>query len=130
MTRTSQECTTTEAAFVRYGVASTTDLATATYFRLATTGHDESEASSAFVDALADAFRTAFVRRADLPIVPEPVEAAIADAVGPTAHALLDHPDADLHGDVTPAFAARVARYTCAYLSMFPEGGQGIERRD
>lgn len=116
MTNYPLACTTTDTAFVAWGVASGRALGSATYFRLLEAGHGEFEPSAAFYDHLVEAFGEAFLRRADPSLLPPAVEAAVADARPATAHEFLDRPDGDLREEVLPAFVARVGRFTCTYL--------------
>lgn len=119
-----ETCSTSDAAFLDYGLPNGQVLVPATYYVLS--GRDEAtyEPSPAYVHRIADAFRTAFVRRADLPVVPEPVDAAVEDAVTATLHEF--DGEADLRTAVLPTFYRRVASYACTYLQWFPEGGVGI----
>jgi hypothetical protein len=118
-------CTTSDTAFLDYGLPNGGVLVPATYHVLA--GRDEGtfEPTPEYVHRIADAFRTAFVRQAALPVVPEPVDAAIEDAVTATIHEFTR--EADLRTEVLPTFYRRVAAYTCTYLQWYPDGGVGVD---
>lgn len=121
-----ETCSNHSRAFVEYGIHDGADIVHRTYYRLVRNGDRRPAASSEFVDRLASAFRTAFVRGADTPLVPESIEAAIEEASGTIAHRLLDDPDADLRTDVVPAFYRAVARAYCAHPPADPETDVGI----
>ena len=114
-------CSTTDTAFLDYGLPNGEILVPATYYVLVDRGRGTFEPTPEYAHAIADAFRTAFVRRAPLPIVPEPVDAAVEDAVTATLHEFVH--GADLRTRVLPTFYRRVATYTCTYLQWYPDGG-------
>lgn len=124
MNRT-KACATKGAAFVDYGIPDGTDLIHRTYYALRD-GDGEFEPSPASFDRLTATFEVAFVRAADLPLVPEPVEAAIADAGATTADAFLDRSAADLRYDLLPAFYGAVAEAYCQRRPLYPDGGVGL----
>ena len=120
-----ETCSTGDAAFPDYGLSNGRVLVPATDYVVSGRGEGTYEPSPAYVHRIADAFRIAFVRRADLPVVPEPVDAAVEDAVTSTLHEF--DGDADFRTAVLPSFDRRVASYACTYLQRFPEGGAGID---
>ena len=120
-----EACSTSDTAFLDYGLPNGQTLVPATYYVLAGRGEGTFEPTPEYVHRVADAFRTAFVRRAPIPIVPEPVDAAVEDAVTATIHEFTD--EADLRIAVLPTFYRRVAAYTCTYLQWYPDGGVGVD---
>jgi len=123
-----EACSTHDRAFVDYGVPAGGDLVGAMHYRLRNRGITEAAPTPDFLDALAKSFEDAYVDEAAIPIVPEPVAAAIDGARTTYAHRLLDEPDAerDLRADVLPAFYRLVARYYCEYREQYPSDGVGI----
>jgi hypothetical protein len=123
-----ETCSTHDRAFLDYGVPTGGDLAQDAYYRLRKRGFTEASPTPAFLDGLAKAFEGAYVAEASVPIVPEPVAAAIDDARTTFAHRLLDDPDADrdLRTDVLPTFYRLVARYYCENREYYPGDGVGI----
>jgi len=108
-------CSNTATAFVEFGIRDGADLIHRTHYRLVDGDLDGFEPSVAFFDRLNTAFRTSFVRAARRPVVPEPVDAAVVEASGETAHAFLERPEADLRQAVLPEFYRRVASNYCAF---------------
>ncbi|MFT4933069.1 MAG: hypothetical protein ACI91T_002974 [Natronomonas sp.] len=123
-----EACSTHERAFVEYGVPTGGDLVGAMHYRLRNRGTTEAASTPDFLDALAKSFEDAYIDEASIPIVPEPVAAAIDDARTTYAHRLLDEPDADrdLRTDVLPAFYRLVARYYCENRETYPGDGVGV----
>jgi len=121
-------CTTSDTAFLDYGIESGHTLVPATYYHLAERGDRTVEPTLEYFHRVADAFRTVYVRRADVPVVPDPVEAAIEDALTATLHEFGgDDADPNLRTDLLPAFYARVAGYACVYRQWYTDGGVGVE---
>jgi hypothetical protein len=120
-----EACTTSDTAFLDYGLPNGGTLVPATYYILAARDGGTFEPTPEYVHRVADAFRTAFVRRAPLPVVPEPVDAAVEDAVTATIHDFVR--EVDLRTEVLPTFYRRVAAYTCTYLQWYPDGGVGVD---
>ncbi|WP_137285646.1 hypothetical protein [Halorussus salinisoli] len=123
MTRT---CTTRNNAFAGYDIPSGTDLVHKTWYLLIDRGYDTFEPTEVFANQLGEAFRTAFVRTAPVPIVPEPVDEAIIDAASITVYEHGDQPDADLRTVVLPSFYRAVADLYCDYRIGYPDGGVGV----
>jgi len=127
-------CSTHDRAFLEYGIDSTVDLVTTTHLGL--TDRDVAVgATPAFVDAVGTEFRGAYVDAADVPIVPERVEAAVADAEATLAHELLDGAvpaDAEaLRTEIVPRFVALVGQFFCAYrgaLDAYEDVGIWFEK--
>lgn len=117
MVTTSTTCSTRAGAFSSHGVADGAGLITRTYYALVASDHDTPRATAEFADEVAAAFRLAFIRKATVPLVPEPVDAAIEQATDRIVHRLLDEPDADLRTDILPAFYRAVADTYCAHLA-------------
>ncbi|MEF8843045.1 MAG: hypothetical protein V5A62_15715 [Haloarculaceae archaeon] len=120
-----EACSTSDTAFLDYGLPNGQVLVPATYYALAARDEGTFGPTPEYVHRIADTFRTAFVRRAALPVVPEPVDAAVEDAVTPTLHEFTH--EADLRTEVLPTFYRRVASYTCTYLQWYPDGGVGVD---
>ncbi|MDY6818113.1 MAG: hypothetical protein SVG88_05565 [Halobacteriales archaeon] len=117
-------CSTHARAFVDHSIDDGTDLIARTYYALAATGDRTPEPSPVYADRIANAFRKAFIQSADVPLVPEPVDAAIEEASDLLVHRILDNPDADLRTELLPAFYRTVARTYCAYLEAGGEPGE------
>lgn len=116
-------CPDQHAAYRDYGIDDATRLVHRTYYRLAEDGF---EPTPAFADALGRVLRDASVSSAAVPIVPEPIEAAIGDAVAATMHEFLEDPDADLRTEVLPHFAGVMARAHCRYAHLADGNGPGV----
>lgn len=110
-------CTTRTAAFTDHGIRDGTELVSRTYYALVTSGHATPEMSGEYAEHVATAFRKAFIRKAAVPLVPEPVEAAIEASTDIVVHRLLDDSDADLRTEVLPAYYRAVANAYCAHLA-------------
>ena len=123
-----EACSTHDRAFVEYGVPAGGDLVQDTYYRLRNRGTTEAAPTPAFLDALTKSFEDAYVHAASIPIVPEPVAAAIDDARTTFVHRLLDDPDADrdLRTDALPTFYRLVARYYCENRDTYPGDAVGV----
>lgn len=117
-------CTTRTAAFTDHGIRDGADLVFRTYYALVTSGHATPEVSDEFVEHVAAAFRRAFIREAAVPLVPEPVEAAIEAATDPVVHRLLDDRDADLRTEILPTYYRAVANAYCAHLAAGGDPGR------
>lgn len=116
-------CTTRTTAFIDHGIEDGSELVSRTYYALVASSHDTPEMSSEFADHVARAFRRSFIRRAAIPLVPEPVDAAIEQSSDIVVHRLLDDQDADLRTDILPAFYQAVANTYCAHLSAGGDPG-------
>jgi len=126
-----QRCSTRSAAFVDHGIVDGTDLIARTYYALAAADHREPEPTAAFADRVATAFRGAFIRAAAVPLVPDPIDAAIEEATDTIVHRILDDPDAALRTEILPAFYGAVAAAYCAHLEAGGDpGAVGIEFDD
>jgi len=117
-------CSTHTAAFVDHGIDDGIDLVARTHYLLAADGNREPEPTAAFAERVAAAFRRAFVGAAPVPLVPEPVDAAIDEATDTVVHRVLDDPDADLRTEVLPAFYRAVASTYCAHLEAGGDPGE------
>jgi hypothetical protein len=123
-----ETCSTHDNAFADYGIQTGTDLVHRTHYRLRDREYTDPAATPAFLDALEKSFQAAYVDAAAVPIVPEPVAAAIDDARTAMAHRLLDGgADGDLRSDVVPDYYRLVASYYCEYRDEWSDDGLGIE---
>jgi len=117
-------CSTRTAAFIHHGIDDGVDLVARTYYELADDGHRNPEPTTEFAERVASAFRGAFVRNAPVPLVPDPVDAAIDEATDTLVHRVLDDPDADLRTEILPAFYRDVASAYCAHLDAGGDPGE------
>jgi hypothetical protein len=106
-----ETCSTYDRTFVEYGIRSGRELIARTTIRLNRAGWTEPEPGPEFLDVLAAAFLGAYIESAELPLVPETVDAAVDEALGVLAHQLLDDWRRDLSADVLPTFYVLVARF-------------------
>lgn len=126
-----ETCATHAAAFTDHGIPDGTTLIHRTYYHLATNGIREPVPSQDFSDRVANAFRTAFIRSAPVPLVPDPIDTAIDEATEVIIHRTLDDPEADLRTKILPAFYRAVAQNYCLYLENGGTPGRvGIEYDD
>lgn len=116
----------TTTAFDGYGIPDGVDLVHRTRYRLLATGDAEFEPTVEFLARIDRAFRSAYIQAAEVPLVPEPLDAALADATALTAEAYAEEPDADLRGEVLPAFYATLVGLFCTYLETATADGVGI----
>ena len=116
-------CETDVRAFAAHGIEDGSDLISRTARALAAMGHREPEPSDEFTESVARAFRQAYARTATVPIVPDPVDAAIDEATDTLAHRVLDDPDADLRTEVLPSFYRSVTNTYCAHLDAGGDPG-------
>lgn len=126
MTAHTDACSRHDAAFDGYGIENGTDLIQATYYRLRPERSRRVTVTPDLVAATTRAFRSVFVQQATLPVVPEPVDAAIVDAASETVHETLGEGRVDLRTEFVPAFYRNVARLTCQYCPLFPDSGAGV----
>ena len=107
-------CTTTE-SFDDHGIDDGSELIRRTYYRLVAADEDAFEPTERFLDRLADAFTRAYLTVTDAYEPPPHVAAAIDDARVWVGVEFADDPDADLRGEVIPAFYRHAAGFHCAY---------------
>lgn len=119
-------CTTRDNAFAGYHIPNGADLVSATWYQLLDRGYEAFEPTETFADELGKAFRTAFVRTAPVPIVPEPVDEAVVDATTITAYEYSHRSEADLRTVVLPEFYQTVADLYCDYRTAYPDSGVDI----
>ena len=119
-----QTCSTHASAFAGHGIDDGTDLIVRTYYALAADGYRTPAPDVAFADRVATAFRRAYIRTATVPLVPEPVDAAVDGATDVVVHRVLDDPDADLRTEILPAFYRAVAGAYCAHLAAGGDPGE------
>jgi len=108
------DCTTT-ASFDDHGIDDGSALIRRTYYRLVAEGDDAFEPTERFFDRLADAFARTYLTATDAYELPPHVAAAVDDARAWAAVEFADDPDADLRGEVIPAFYRHAAGFHCAY---------------
>lgn len=111
---TGDDCTTTE-SFDDHGIDDGSALIRRTYYRLVADGEDSFEPTERFLDRLADAFARAYLTATDAYELPPHVEAAVDDARVWVEAEFAADPDADLRGEVIPAFYRHAAGFHCAY---------------
>lgn len=125
----STTCDTTS-AFDTYGIPDGVDLVHRTRYRLLATGDASFEPTRAFLDRVDRAFRAAYIHSAEVPLVPEPLDAALEDVAALTAEEYADEPDADLRGEVLPAYYGTLVGLFCRYLETAPDAEVGIWLED
>jgi hypothetical protein len=108
------DCTTT-ASFDDHGIDDGSTLIRRTHYRLVADGDDAFEPTERFLDRLADAFTRAYLTATDAYELPPHVAAAVDDARVWIGAEFADEPDADLRGEVIPAFYRHAAGFHCAY---------------
>ena len=108
------DCTTT-GSFDDHGIDDGSELIRRTYYRLVADGWDTFEPTARFLDRLADAFTRAYLTATDAYELPPHVAAAVDDARVWVGVEFADDPDADLRGEVIPAFYRHAAGFHCAY---------------
>ncbi|MFB6299014.1 MAG: hypothetical protein ABEH65_02000 [Halobacteriales archaeon] len=119
-----QTCSTNARAFVDHDIEDGADLIARTYYDLAATGDRTVKPTPVYADRIGNAFRKAFIQSTDVPLVPDPVDAAVDEASDLLVHRILDDPDADLRTEILPSFYRLVARTYCAYLDAGGEPGE------
>lgn len=116
-------CSTHADAFADHGIEDGANLISKAYYILARQNIRTPDASSAFVTQVARAFRQAYIQHAAIPLVPEPIDAAIDDAADMLVHAVLDEPAADLRTELLPVFYHQVATLYCSHLEAGGDPG-------
>ena len=111
---TTDDCTTT-ASFDDHGIDDGSELIRRTYYRLVSDGWDTFEPTERFLDRLADAFTRSYLTATDAYELPSHVAAAVDDARVWVGVEFAEEPDADLRGEVIPAFYRHAAGFHCAY---------------
>lgn len=113
----STACDTTT-AFDAYGIPDGVNLVHRTCYRLLSTDDASFVPTTAFLERVDRAFRTVYIQAAEVPLIPEPLDAALEDAGELTAEAYAEEPDTDLRGEVLPSYYGTLVGLFCRYLEI------------
>ncbi|MDZ7701998.1 MAG: hypothetical protein U5J98_07965 [Halobacteriales archaeon] len=118
----STTCDTTT-AFDTDGIPDGVDLVHRTRYRLLAAGDASFEPTEPFLGRVDRAFRAAYIAASEVPLVPEPLDVALEDAAALTAEEYAGRADADLRGEVLPAYDRTLVGLFCRYLEDAPDVG-------